>query len=233
MPMSDAEFESAVARAGALLRASRAPVIAGLGADVAGIVAAFRLARKLGAAIDHAGAECGASRSGRAAGCRADAGEPRRGAPARRHAPPRRRSPARGVAGAAGISLLRETASPAEGRGAGRAARPIGTGRRRDHGCAQTPVRASRAFSPRSGRASTAGRWRATSIAPPRSEKRPMLLKAAAFGVALWSPDEHRRARDRDARRPDQGSERRDALVGPFRLRRCERDSRRDGIRAG
>ena len=55
--MSDAEFETAVARAGAFLRASRAPLIAGLGADVAGSVAAFRLARNLGAPIDHAGAE--------------------------------------------------------------------------------------------------------------------------------------------------------------------------------
>jgi formylmethanofuran dehydrogenase subunit B len=57
MPMSDTELESAVARAGALLRESRAPVIAGLAADVAGIVAAFRLAEKIGAAIDHTGAE--------------------------------------------------------------------------------------------------------------------------------------------------------------------------------
>jgi formylmethanofuran dehydrogenase subunit B len=55
--MSDPEFDAAVARAAKLLRASKAPVIAGLGADVAGIVAAFRLAEKLGAAIDHAGAE--------------------------------------------------------------------------------------------------------------------------------------------------------------------------------
>jgi formylmethanofuran dehydrogenase subunit B len=57
MPMSDADFDAAVARAAKLLRASKAPVIAGLGADVAGIVAAFRLAEKLGAAIDHAGAD--------------------------------------------------------------------------------------------------------------------------------------------------------------------------------
>ena len=43
---------------------------------------------------------------------------------------------------------------------------------------------------PRSERASTAGRWRTTSIAPPRWKKRPRCLKAAAFGVALWSPEE-------------------------------------------
>lgn len=55
--MSDAEFTDAVSRAADLLRASRAPVIAGLGTDVAGIVAAFRLAEILGAAVDHAGAE--------------------------------------------------------------------------------------------------------------------------------------------------------------------------------
>ncbi len=55
--MPETELSDSVARAVRLLRASRAPVVAGLGADVAGIVAAFALARKLGAAIDHAGAE--------------------------------------------------------------------------------------------------------------------------------------------------------------------------------
>lgn len=55
--MPDAEFDDAVSRAAKILQAGKAPVIASLGADVAGIVAAFRLAEKLGAAIDHAGAE--------------------------------------------------------------------------------------------------------------------------------------------------------------------------------
>jgi formylmethanofuran dehydrogenase subunit B len=57
MPLSDAEFEAAIARAASLLSASRAPLIGGLGADVAGIVAAFRLAGKLRTVVDHAGGE--------------------------------------------------------------------------------------------------------------------------------------------------------------------------------
>jgi formylmethanofuran dehydrogenase subunit B len=57
MTLSDAEFEAAIARAARLLSASCAPVIGGLGADVAGIVAAFRLAGKIRAVVDHAGAE--------------------------------------------------------------------------------------------------------------------------------------------------------------------------------
>ncbi|MGH6925024.1 MAG: hypothetical protein ACRED5_14925 [Propylenella sp.] len=55
--MSDREFDDAVKRATRLLAVSRAPVIAGLGADAAGVVAAYRLAEKLGAPIDHGAAD--------------------------------------------------------------------------------------------------------------------------------------------------------------------------------
>lgn len=48
-----APLHQAVAAAAAILRASRAPVIAGMGADVAGTRAAILLAEKTGAAFDH------------------------------------------------------------------------------------------------------------------------------------------------------------------------------------
>ena len=48
-----ATLQEAVASAAALLRASRAPLIAGMGADMAGTRAAILLAEKLGAAFDH------------------------------------------------------------------------------------------------------------------------------------------------------------------------------------
>src|SRR5262245_37936999 len=48
-----ADLEAAAAEAARLLAASRVPVIAGLGADVAGARAAIALARRLGGAIDH------------------------------------------------------------------------------------------------------------------------------------------------------------------------------------
>jgi formylmethanofuran dehydrogenase subunit B len=57
MASPDAELDDAVTRAARLLGACNAPVIAIHDADVAGIIAAFRLAERLGAAIDHAGAE--------------------------------------------------------------------------------------------------------------------------------------------------------------------------------
>src|SRR4051812_15140236 len=57
MANPDAELDDAVTRAARLLRESNAPVIAIHGADVGGIIAAFQLAERLGAAIDHAGAE--------------------------------------------------------------------------------------------------------------------------------------------------------------------------------
>src|SRR6185436_4187176 len=57
MASPDAELDDAVTRAARLLRESNAPVIAVLGVDVATIVGAFRLAQRLGAVIDHAGAE--------------------------------------------------------------------------------------------------------------------------------------------------------------------------------
>jgi formylmethanofuran dehydrogenase subunit B len=50
-------FDEAVEQAARLLARSHAPVIAGLGTDIAGVVAAFRLAEKLGATIDHMAAE--------------------------------------------------------------------------------------------------------------------------------------------------------------------------------
>lgn len=50
------DLEAAAAAAAARLAASTCPVIAGLQTDVAGAAAAFRLARQLGACIDHAGA---------------------------------------------------------------------------------------------------------------------------------------------------------------------------------
>jgi formylmethanofuran dehydrogenase subunit B len=52
--MSESEFEAALEEAAALLSASAFPLIAGLGADVAGVVAALRLAERLGGAVDHA-----------------------------------------------------------------------------------------------------------------------------------------------------------------------------------
>jgi formylmethanofuran dehydrogenase subunit B len=48
-----AELSAAAARAARLLDASRQPLIAGLGADVAGARAAAGLAQRLGAAVDH------------------------------------------------------------------------------------------------------------------------------------------------------------------------------------
>ena len=48
-----ATLQEAVASAAALLRTSRAPLIAGMGADMAGTRAAILLAEKLGAAFDH------------------------------------------------------------------------------------------------------------------------------------------------------------------------------------
>jgi formylmethanofuran dehydrogenase subunit B len=50
-------LDDAVDRAARLLAAARFPVIAGLGADIAGVVAALKLAEKIGAAIDHDAAE--------------------------------------------------------------------------------------------------------------------------------------------------------------------------------
>ena len=46
-------LKAAIAEAAKLLGASRFPLIAGLGADVAGTRAAIALAERLGAAIDH------------------------------------------------------------------------------------------------------------------------------------------------------------------------------------
>ena len=48
-----APLQEAVAAAAALLRAAQAPVIAGMGTDMAGTRAAILLAEKLGAAFDH------------------------------------------------------------------------------------------------------------------------------------------------------------------------------------
>jgi formylmethanofuran dehydrogenase subunit B len=52
-----AEFPAAVATAARLLHASRQPLIAGLGADVAGARAATALAQRIGAAVDHMNAD--------------------------------------------------------------------------------------------------------------------------------------------------------------------------------
>jgi formylmethanofuran dehydrogenase subunit B len=48
-------IDEAVARAAAILAASRQPLFAGLAADVAGIAAALQLADRLGGVVDHAG----------------------------------------------------------------------------------------------------------------------------------------------------------------------------------
>lgn len=50
-----ARLEEAVARAAALLAASRLPLLAGLGTDVAGMREALALAERLGGVVDHAG----------------------------------------------------------------------------------------------------------------------------------------------------------------------------------
>ena len=50
---SPAELAAATAQAARLLGASRLPVIAGLGCDIAGARAAIALARRLGGVIDH------------------------------------------------------------------------------------------------------------------------------------------------------------------------------------
>jgi formylmethanofuran dehydrogenase subunit B len=55
--MTAAAFERALDRATELLGASRFPLIAGLEVDVAALTAAFRLAERLGGAIDHAASE--------------------------------------------------------------------------------------------------------------------------------------------------------------------------------
>ena len=52
--MADPALDHAISRAAALLGASRCAVIAGLGTDVAGAEAAIALARRIGAAFDHA-----------------------------------------------------------------------------------------------------------------------------------------------------------------------------------
>ena len=46
-------LQAAIAEAARLLGASRVPVVAGLGTDIAGARAAIALAARLGAAIDH------------------------------------------------------------------------------------------------------------------------------------------------------------------------------------
>ncbi|MFO1057186.1 MAG: hypothetical protein U1E53_09485 [Dongiaceae bacterium] len=51
----DCTIDEAVARAAAILGASRQPLFAGLAADVAGIGAALQLADRLGGVVDHAG----------------------------------------------------------------------------------------------------------------------------------------------------------------------------------
>jgi len=48
-----ATFEDAIGRAAAVLGAARAPVVAGLGTDVAGVRAALRLAERIDAAVGH------------------------------------------------------------------------------------------------------------------------------------------------------------------------------------
>ena len=55
--MTDAEFDGKLDEAARLLSASAFPVVGGLATDLAGSVAAFRLAEKLGGAVDHAAAE--------------------------------------------------------------------------------------------------------------------------------------------------------------------------------
>jgi formylmethanofuran dehydrogenase subunit B len=55
--MVGSDFDSAAEAAARLLAASRFPVIAGLVCDVAGAVAAIRLAERLGGAVDHMAAE--------------------------------------------------------------------------------------------------------------------------------------------------------------------------------
>jgi formylmethanofuran dehydrogenase subunit B len=55
--MPDSADDAAIEKAARLLAAARLPVIAGLRADVAGVVAAVRLAERLGGAVDHAAAE--------------------------------------------------------------------------------------------------------------------------------------------------------------------------------
>src|SRR5215468_9053109 len=52
-----AELATAVATAARMLDASRQPLIAGLGTDVAGARAATALAQRVGAAIDHMNAD--------------------------------------------------------------------------------------------------------------------------------------------------------------------------------
>src|SRR5262245_40070389 len=52
-----AELHTAAATAARLLDASRQPLIAGLGTDVAGARAATALAQRIGAAIDHMNAD--------------------------------------------------------------------------------------------------------------------------------------------------------------------------------
>ena len=52
-----AELSTAAAIAASLLGASRQPLIAGLGTDVAGARAATKLAQRIGAAIDHMNAD--------------------------------------------------------------------------------------------------------------------------------------------------------------------------------
>jgi formylmethanofuran dehydrogenase subunit B len=51
--MSEPEFQNVVDGAARLLAAARSPVIAGLGTDIAGVIAAFKLAETIGAAVDH------------------------------------------------------------------------------------------------------------------------------------------------------------------------------------
>jgi formylmethanofuran dehydrogenase subunit B len=55
--MSERAFEAVIEEAAKLLSARAFPLVAGLGADVAGVVAALRLAERLGGAVDHSASE--------------------------------------------------------------------------------------------------------------------------------------------------------------------------------
>ena len=193
--MSNAQFDEAVERAARLLSKSRAPVIAGLGADIAGIVAAFRLAEKVGGTIDHMAAESALRDqavlqdvglmlvSPGEARRRADTlfvvgDRPMEAQPDLLH-PLLADRPGVGAADAHGrrvIVLASHEPYPAPGNNIGEwlaAAPPALPG-----------VLAAL-------RARVNGRPVARDFDPTELDRCAKMLKAAKFGVAIWSPDEH------------------------------------------
>ena len=193
--MTDAEFDGTLDEAARLLSASAFPVIAGLATDLAGVgrgVSACREARRRGRPCRGRMRACATRRC---CTIRADAGQPRRGAPARRHVSARRRRPARGLAGPRRLPL-RAGSHAFLGRPA--AAADPGAVEPRDR-CppsrrhrVRDPLRRRRSFRRCSRRCAPASTRRPLADGFDRTEidRLAGLMMTARFGVAVWSPAE-------------------------------------------